>query len=309
MASQTSLDKRPLQTPQLDIDHLALADRDFQIKDIASPTYLLKLHCWSKGKNLNQNDDIHLWESNLPTYLFLEVHPFPQIIHFCQACYIPSQRAIVTPDQQVLFTITAESINQMLQVQPSPNETPLSIEGLLDLYTKLYLPTTAQIFQNFIIEECHTPTESPPYVATIFSEKGRQIITMLSYILGYASNEHVDEVVLAFLSIFCPGKPLATMYNYAQFIADRMHEQFIRLLNERVFKYYLVLFHMFLYYQSKKFPVNIQKLDTKGNQRSNIYWTPLIQMYSIVFTYKHFIDSFVHPVINMLTSSYLPRIS
>jgi len=53
MASQTSLDVRPLKTPHFDIDHLALAERDFQIKDIASPSYLLKLHCWSKDKFLN----------------------------------------------------------------------------------------------------------------------------------------------------------------------------------------------------------------------------------------------------------------
>ena len=117
---------------------------------------------------MNQNDDIHLWESNFPKCLFPELHPFPEIIHFFQARYIPSQRAIVTLDQQVLFTITAESINQMLQVQPSPNETPLSIEGFLDLYTKLDLPRIAQIFETFIKEECHTPTESPPYVATTF---------------------------------------------------------------------------------------------------------------------------------------------
>ena len=168
MASQTSLDMRPLQTPHLDINHLAFADKDFQMKDTASPTYLLKLHCWSKDKFLNQKDDIHLWESNLPKYLLLEVHPFPEIIHFCHACYVPSQRAIVTPNQQVLFTITAESINQILQVQPCPNETRLSIEGFLDLYTKLEPPRIAQIFQTFIIEECHTPKETPPYAATIF---------------------------------------------------------------------------------------------------------------------------------------------
>jgi len=137
----------------------------------------------------------------------------------------------------------------MLQVQPSPHETPLSIGGLLDLYTKLDLPRITQIFQTFIIEECHTPTESPPYGATIFSERGKQIITMLSCILGYTTDEHVDEVVLAFLSIFSPGKLPAVIYNYAQLIADRMHEQFIGLPTERVFKYSFVLFHMFLYHQ------------------------------------------------------------
>lgn len=99
MASQTSLEVKPLSTPHLDIDQLALADMDVQIKDTTSPTYLLKLHCWSKDKFLNQNDEIHLWESNLPKYLFPKVHPFPDIIHFSHACCIPSQRDIVAPKQ------------------------------------------------------------------------------------------------------------------------------------------------------------------------------------------------------------------
>jgi len=197
----------------------------------------------------------------------------------------------------------------MPQIQSSQNETPLSIEGFLDLYTKLDIPKKAQILQTFIIKESHTTKYSPPYATTIFSETGRQIITMLSCILGYTIDEHVDEVVLDFISIFCPGKPPAIMYNYAQFIADRMHEQFIRLPNERVFKYSLVLFHIFLYNQLDKFPINIQKLDTKGNPRLVIYWTPLIQEYSTIFSYKEFIDSFVHRVVNMFTNSYQPRIS
>ena len=70
MASQSILNAKPLQTPHLDIDHLPLADGDFQIKDTTSPSHLLKLHCWSKDKFLNQNDDIQLRESNLPKYLF-----------------------------------------------------------------------------------------------------------------------------------------------------------------------------------------------------------------------------------------------
>jgi len=145
----------------------------------------------------------------------------------------------------------------MLQVQHSPNQTPLSIGDLLDLYITLDLFNIRQIFQNFIIEEGHTPTDTPPYVATIFSETGRHIITMLSCILGYTRDENVDEVNLACLSIFTLGKPPAIMYNYAQFIADTLDEQFTRLPTKRVFKYSSVLFHMFLYYQADKFPIRI----------------------------------------------------
>lgn len=145
----------------------------------------------------------------------------------------------------------------MLQIQPSPNQTPLSIGDLLDLYTTLDLVKIRKIFQTFIIEDRHTPTDTPHYAATIFSKTGRHIITMLSCILGYTSDEHVDEVILAFLSIFTPRKPPAIMYNYAQFITDIVHEQFTRLPTKRVFKYSSVLFYMFLYYQTDNFPVSI----------------------------------------------------
>ena len=69
MASQSILNEKPIQTPHLDIDHLPLANRDFQIKDTISHSHLLKLHCWSKDKFLNNSDDIQLWESNFPKYL------------------------------------------------------------------------------------------------------------------------------------------------------------------------------------------------------------------------------------------------
>lgn len=179
----------------------------------------------------------------------------------------------------------------------------------MNLYITLDLVKIRQMFQTFIIEDCHTPIDTPPYAGTIFSETGRHIITMLSCILGYTTNEHVDEVILAFLTIFTPGKPLAIMYNYAQFISDRMHEQFTRLPTKRVFKYSSVLFHMFLYYQADMFLVSIQILETKGKERSVVFWTPLMQKYSTTFTYKDFIDSFVFLVMNMLTSNTQPRIN
>lgn len=98
MATQNSLDVRPVSTFHLDIDHLALPDRGLQIKDTTTPTHLLKLHCWSRDKFINHANDTQLWESNLPKYLFPKVHPFPDIVHFSHACYIPSQIATVAPN-------------------------------------------------------------------------------------------------------------------------------------------------------------------------------------------------------------------
>lgn len=66
---------------------------------------------------------------------------------------------------------------------------------------------------------------------------------------------------------------------------------------------------MFLYYQIDKFPLSIQKLDTKGKESSFIYWTPLVHNFYTKFTYTYFIYSFVYPFMNMLTSNTQPRIS
>jgi len=53
---------------------------------------------------------------------------------------------------------------------------------------------------------------------------------------------------------------------------------------------------MFLYYQSDIFPFTLQKLDTIGQPRSVIFWTPLFHKYSSPYTYTDFIDSSVHLV-------------
>lgn len=99
------------------------------------------------------------------------------------------------------------------------------------------------------------------------------------------------------------------MYDYAKFIADRMDDQFLRMSNERIFKYSSVLYHLFLYYQADKFPFTLQKVDTKGHLRSVIFWTPLIHKYDSPYPYIDFIDIFVHPIVTMLIGSPPPRIS
>lgn len=90
----------------------------------------------------------------------------------------------------------------MLQVQLGLNLTPLSIMNFLDQYTKLIPSNMAQLFQNFIVEEKHIPQDAPPYVSAIFIERGKHIMTMVSCVLGFTTDEFVDEIILAFTSIF-----------------------------------------------------------------------------------------------------------
>lgn len=68
MAAPITMDVWPVTTPHLDLDHLPLADKDFQIKDTSVLEYLLKVHCQSRDIYLNQADENGLWESNFPKY-------------------------------------------------------------------------------------------------------------------------------------------------------------------------------------------------------------------------------------------------
>ena len=140
-----------------------------------------------------------------------------------------------------------------------------SIGDFLDKFPKITPARLVEILQTFMREGKHVQTEPPPYVATIFSKLGQDIVSMISSVLGCTTSEYVDGITLAFMSIFTTGQPPAIIYDYAKFIADKMHDQFMRFENERVFKYSSVLYHLFIYYQSDKFPFSIQKLDTKGN--------------------------------------------
>lgn len=119
MEVPVTLNVTPITTPHRDLDHLSLADKDFQIKDLTFKETPLKLHCKYRDNYLNNADRIGLWESNLPKYQFPIVHIFPDIFHQFHANYDPKMRVVMSPDKKFIFTITVESINEMLQLQPS----------------------------------------------------------------------------------------------------------------------------------------------------------------------------------------------
>jgi len=103
---------------------------------------------------------------------------------------------------------------------------------------------------------------------------------MISYILGFRTSEVVDEIVFALMSMFSPGQPPAVKYDYATYIANKIHEQFMNLDRQRVFKYTAYIYHLLLYYQSDSFPVVLKRLDAKGERRSAIFWTPVFHLIS-----------------------------
>lgn len=121
------------------------------------------------------------------------------------------------------------------------------------------------------MEEKYRSKDPPPYMSSFFTNLGKDIITMIACILGFITSEYVDELALAYMSIFTPGQPPPSKFDYATFLDEKMHDQFMSLENERVFKYFSALYHLFIYYLCDKFPFSVQKLDTKGNPRLVIF--------------------------------------
>jgi len=110
-------------------------------------------------------------------------------------------------------------------------------------------------------------------------------------IMGFNTNEYVDDITLFLLSIFTPGQPPTVKYDYATFIANKIHDQFMSLDREGVFKYTSFIYHFLLYHHPDNFPFPIRKLDSKGNQRLVIFWTSIFhKILESPYNYNEFID-------------------
>jgi hypothetical protein len=308
-AKSTETSENPFLPPPVDLDHIPLADKDYKITEPKCEFDFFELHFWLKDIFLDQSDEIGLWESNFPLYMFPQTFHFPEFSLKCQAHYFPSQRAIVSSSGETLFTITPESINQMLQIPRIDSAIPFSVEALNDLYQKLSFPQRAQIFEIFLPEDAQFPKKNPPYPSSIFSVRENQIISILCYLLGYFSDEWVDEPILGFLSIFSTEEKATVQFDFSQFLADNIHDQFFKFSTEGMFRYSSVLVYLFLFFQSDRFSCALQKLDQEGNPQSVTSWTSLVRKNSTEFNFKDFIDQFYHPVVCMLSNRTKPRIN
>ena len=73
----------------------------------------------------------------------------------------------MSPSQTILFPITAQSINEMLQFHPGQALTSLSMGDLLEKFTKLSQEELNRLCQTFMLQE-HQPKGPPPYGHTFF---------------------------------------------------------------------------------------------------------------------------------------------
>jgi len=83
MAFDSIINVNPLQPHVIDVEQNPLADKDFKISDTVIDFNFLELHFWSHDKFIDQADDILLWDSNLPKYIFPQTFQFLEIIRLC----------------------------------------------------------------------------------------------------------------------------------------------------------------------------------------------------------------------------------
>ena len=138
--------------------------------------------------------------SNVP---LPSVHIFPEIIYYCHANYDPNQRAVMSASQTIIFPITAQPINEILQFQPGQALTPLSMGNLLEKLANLSQEELNRLCQTFMLPE-HQPKGPPPYGYNFFTDVGRLILNMISSVMGFNTSEYVDQLTLVLLSIFTP---------------------------------------------------------------------------------------------------------
>ena len=137
MEAPVALNIAPLNARHRELEWQPLADRDYQIDDMEGFKPHLQAFCEIRNSHKNKTDLFGIWESNMPIYYLPSINVFPDLIHQCCANYEPSQRAVMGPSGNVLFYITPQSINEMLQFKPTQPLVPLTMKHLLDLASKL----------------------------------------------------------------------------------------------------------------------------------------------------------------------------
>jgi hypothetical protein len=308
-SKKVEAEENPFLPPPVDLDRIPLADKDHLIADTRCEFDFAELQSWLKDTFLDQSDEIGLWESNLPLYLFPQVHHFPEFSLKCQAHYLPDQRTIVSSSGETLFFITPEAIDQMMQIPRTESASPFNLEVITELYQKLSFPQRAQIFELFLPQDAQLPKTNPPYPSSLFSEKGNQVISSLCSLLGYFSDQWVDEPILGFLSIFSTEERPTTQFDYNTFLASSIHEQLSNFATEGMFRYSSILAYMFTFFQADRFSFSMQKMDKNGKPQAVTSWTSLLRRNSTEFSFKQFIEQFYHPVVSMLSGRPEPRIN
>ena len=86
---------------------------------------------------IDQIDEIRLWDSLLPHYIFSQIHKAPEFVKKCHESYDHIQREIISPIGEILNFINVESIEMMLHAPTITPTHPFSHEILIEAYQNL----------------------------------------------------------------------------------------------------------------------------------------------------------------------------
>lgn len=83
----------------------------------------------------------------------------------------PCPKSYHCPYCDIVFTNTAQSIDQMMLAPTVENIISLSLEALTQLYQKLDFTTRAKIFEILFPRNAQLPKKNPPYPSSIFPDQ------------------------------------------------------------------------------------------------------------------------------------------
>jgi hypothetical protein len=92
---QAEGEENPFLLLPVDLEKIPLVDKDRLIVDTKCDFDFSNFQSWLGEVFLDQSDEIGLWGSNLPLYLFLQIHHFLEFALKC-AHYILEKRAIIS---------------------------------------------------------------------------------------------------------------------------------------------------------------------------------------------------------------------
>jgi len=89
-SKRTEAEENVFLPPPVDLNKIPLADKDYLILETRCEFDFKELQSWFKDTFIYQSNEIGLWQSSLPLYLFPQVHHFPELALKCQAHYLPN---------------------------------------------------------------------------------------------------------------------------------------------------------------------------------------------------------------------------
>ena len=117
------------------------------------------------------------------------------------------------------------------------------------------------------------------------------------------------EAMIGILSILSSESTPSIMFIFSQFLADAIHDLFVKFHIEEVCKYTSVLVYMFVYFQASRFQFTMRKVNEDSQPQSIIFWTTMLMKEHKDYTYKIFVEAFVHPTMSLLNNTMEPRIN